>query len=243
MSMNAPAENRLRPENFYPLSLSLNGKEVIVFGGDLSVAFELLRLLEAGALVTVVSAAFVSEIQELHVTYGDRLELVRVSEIKFLEKCVDLARFSLVFALSTNQLANEKAASMASRSSVPFYFVAGSGCSFVPVTIFKRGHIKISVSSDGICPSLEASLMQRIEEVLVNDIDRYSVFLDSVRERLSRQSTSDSCQIWSEINASEALSSALSRNNFEEALGILQQLQQSLELQSERDKQLFDEAN
>ena len=74
---------------------------MIVFGGDLTVAAELLRLLEVGAIVTVVSSAFVSEIQELHVTYGARLELVRVSEVKYLEKCQDLARFSLPKSCST----------------------------------------------------------------------------------------------------------------------------------------------
>lgn len=237
--MSTQAKNCLQPENFYPMSLSLKGKEVLVFGGDMTVSFELLRLLEAGARVTVVSAAFVSEIQELHVTYGGRLELVRVSEVKFLEECQDLARFSLVFALSANQLANERAAAIASSSRVPFYFVASAGCSFVPVTIFKRGHIKISVSTDGICPSLETALMQRIEEVLVNEIDRYSVFIDSVREQLGSQSTDDSWQTWSEMNASEALASALSRSNFEEALSIIQQLQKCPDLSED----LSDEAS
>ncbi|MFA7341311.1 MAG: NAD(P)-dependent oxidoreductase [Candidatus Obscuribacterales bacterium] len=235
--MNTQTKNCLQPETFYPLSLSLKGQEVIVFGGDLTVAAELLRLLEVGAIVTVVSSAFVSEIQELHVTYGGRLELVRVSEVKYLEQCQDLARFSLVFALSANQLANERAAAIASSSRVPFYFVASAGCTFVPVTMFKRGHIKISVSSDGICPPLETALMQRIEEVLVNEFDRYSVFLDSVREQLSSeseaQSSGDILQTWSEINTSEALASALSRHNFEEALSIIQQLQRRSSLSEE----------
>ncbi len=231
--MSAQAKNRLLPENFYPLSLSLRGKEVIVFGGDLAAFSELLRLLEAGATVTVVSSAFVCEIQELHITYGNRLELVRVSEVKYLEKCEDLARFSLVFALSTNQVANEKAAAIAASSKVPFYFVAGSGCTFVPVTVFKRGHVKISVSSDGICPPLETALMQRIEEVLVNDFDRYSVFLDSVREQLNAESVADGLKTWSELNASESLASALSRRNFEEAINIIQQLQKNSELSAD----------
>lgn len=237
--MSAQAKNRLLPENFYPLSLSLRGKEVIVFGGDLAAFRELLRLLEAGATVTVVSSAFVCEIQELHITYGNRLELVRVSEVKYLEKCEDLARFSLVFALSTNQVANEKAAAIAASSKVPFYFVAGSGCTFVPVTVFKRGHVKISVSSDGFCPPLETALMQRIEEVLVNDFDRYSVFLDSVREQLNAESVADGLKTWSELNASESLASALSRRNFEEAITIIQQLQKNSELSAE----ISEEAN
>jgi len=195
--------------------------------------------LEAGAAVTVVSSAFVCEIQELHITYGNRLELVRVSEVKYLEKCEDLARFSLVFALSTNQLANEKAAAIAASSKVPFYFVAGSGCTFVPVTVFKRGHVKISVSSDGICPPLETALMQRIEEVLVNEFDRYSVFLDSVREQLNTESVADGLKTWSELNASESLASALSRRNFEEAISIIQQLQKNSELSAD----ISEEAN
>mgnify|MGYP000294705145 CR=1 FL=1 len=240
--MSAQAKNRLLPENFYPLSLSLRGKEVIVFGGDLAAFSELLRLLEAGATVTVVSSAFVCEIQELHITYGKRLELVRVSEAKYLEKCEDLARFSLVFALSANQLANEKAAALAASSNVPFYFVAGSGCTFVPVTVFKRGHVRISVSSDGICPPLETALMQRIEEVLVNDFDRYSVFLDSVQEiqeQLSTESVADGLKTWFELNTSESLASALSRQNFEEAISIIQQLQKNSELSAD----ISEEAN
>ena len=79
--------------------------------------------------------------------------------------------------------------------------------------------------------------MQRIEEVLVNDFDRYSVFLDSVREQLSSeseaQSSGDILQVWSEINTSEALASALSRNNFEEALSIIHQLHKRSSLNEE----------
>lgn len=237
--MSKQTTNRLLPENFYPLSLSLRGKEVIVFGGDLVAFRELLRLLEAGATVTVVSAAFVCEIQELHVTYGNRLELVRVSEAKYLEKCENLARFSLVFAFSASQLANEKAAAIAASSKVPFYFVAGSGCTFVPVTVFKRGHIKISVSSDGICPPLETALMQRIEEVLVNDFDRYSVFLDSVQEHLHTESLADGLKTWSELNVSESLASALSRHNFEEAISIIQQVQKNSELSADISEEAY----
>lgn len=223
--MSAQAKNRLQPENFYPLSLSLKGREVIVFGGHLAAFEELLRLLEAGACATVVAAAFVSEIQELHVTYGSRLELVRVNEAKYLENCQDLTRFALVFALSANHEANEKAAAIATSSKVPFYVVGSSSTSdrsFVPVTIFKRGHIKISVSSDGICPPLETALMQRIEEILINDFDRYSLFLESVREQ---QSSDGDLQKWHDMIESEGLASALSRNNFEEALSIIERLQ------------------
>lgn len=225
--MSAQAKNRLQPENFYPLSLSLKGREVIVFGGDLAAFDELVRLLEAGACATVVAAAFVCEIQELHVTYGSRLELVRVSEAKYLENCQDLTRFALVFALSANHAANEKAAAIATSSNVPFYFVGNpasntSSSSFVPVTILKRGHIKISVSSDGICPPLEVALMQRIEEVLFNDFDRYSLFLDSVSEK---QSIDGSLEKWRDMIESEGLASALARNNFEESLSIIEHLQ------------------
>ncbi|CAN5332870.1 bifunctional precorrin-2 dehydrogenase/sirohydrochlorin ferrochelatase [soil metagenome] len=231
--MSAQAKNRLLPENFYPLSLSLKDKEVLVFGGDLAACNELLRLLEAGASVTVVAAAFVSEIQELHVSYGNRLELVRVSEVKYLEKCQGLSRFSLVFALSSSEMANENAAALAASSGVPIYRLgyngSGQGSNFVPVTIFKRGHVKIAVSTDGICPPLETALMQRIEEVLASDFDRYSLFVDSVSEQLNSYSVEsqvgESSQTWTAMKTSEALASALSRNNFEEALGIIRQLQ------------------
>jgi hypothetical protein len=84
--------------------------------------------------------------------------------------------------------------------------------------------------------------MQRIEEVLVNDFDRYSVFLDSVQEiqeQLNTESVADGLKTWSELNVSESLASALSRRNFEEAISIIQQLQKNSELSAD----ISEEAN
>lgn len=209
---------------FFPLSLSLNEAPVLVFGASPSAQEILLRLLENGAEITLVATLVCEEVQQLQVAYGRRLRLVKSSVADFLVNH-NIGAYKLVFALSPKAEINMQVVAAAQMAAVPVS-VPGSAVSssFVVPATLKRGNVKISVSSDGLCPPLESSLISRIEELFVAEFDRYSIFLSEYKEKLeaaSQLGASELSQLTRMLNASDELASALARKNFEEALRIV----------------------
>ncbi len=219
-----------RYESFYPLGLALSGKNVAVFGGNEDAYGALLHLMEAGANATVIAHGFVSEIQELQLTYGSRIELLRLSAAKYMEESPLLQAggqaFSLIFSFVDNSDVGDRLLALARQCSIPVFAqnnIRASG--FVPATVLKRGHVKISVSTDGLCRALESVLTARIEELLINDFDHYSLFVATVQEKLEADS-----ELSALMSNSQELASALSRSNFDEALKVIDHLKdQSVE--------------
>ena len=208
---------------FFPLSLSLNEAPVLVFGASPSAQEILLRLLESGAEITLVATLFCEEVQQLQVAYGRRLRIVKSSVADFLVNH-NLGAYKLVFALSAKAEINMQVVAAAQMAAVPVSVPGSASSSFVVPATLKRGNVKISVSSDGLCPPLESSLISRIEELFVAEFDRYSIFLSEYKERLeaaSQLGAGELSQLTRMLNGSDELASALARKNFEEALRIV----------------------
>ena len=208
---------------FFPLSLSLNEAPVLVFGASPSAQEILLRLLESGAEITLVATLVCEEVQQLQVAYGRRLRIVKSSVADFLVNH-NLGAYKLVFALSAKAELNMQVVAAAQMAAVPVSVPGSASSSFVVPATLKRGNVKISVSSDGLCPPLESSLISRIEELFVAEFDRYSIFLSEYKERLeaaSQLGAGELSQLTRMLNGSDELASALARKNFEEALRIV----------------------
>lgn len=208
---------------FFPLSLSLNEAPVLVFGASPSAQEILLRLLENGAEITLVATLVCEEVQQLQVAYGRRLRIVKSSVADFLVNH-NLGAYKLVFALSAKAEINMQVVAAAQMAAVPVSVPGSASSSFVVPATLKRGNVKISVSSDGLCPPLESSLISRIEELFVAEFDRYSIFLSEYKERLeaaSQLGAGELSQLTRMLNGSDELASALARKNFEEALRIV----------------------
>jgi precorrin-2 dehydrogenase/sirohydrochlorin ferrochelatase len=95
---------------------------------------------------------------------------------------------------------------------------------FVVPSLIKRGHLKISVSTDSISHPLELAIVQRIEAMFVSEIDSYTLFLTRMKELVVGAAKEkafahqDSWQrLLSNLAESEEILHALQRRNFEEA--------------------------
>ncbi len=231
----APDKRGLRTAepSYFPIAIDLNGKNVLVVGAHNLAYREVLRLLESGAYVDVVAPHMVAEMQALSETHGARIGLKRRH---FGDEDVEMLQshhYVLVFAHSATAEENLKVV-LSAKSSHTLAFVSemASDSSFVTATTFKRGPLKFSVSTDGYSLPLEKALMQRIEATLVNDMDRYVLFLTSLKERiinlLSHASGSVSGQNAAEriraLGNSEDFLMALKRQNFDEANMIFDQI-------------------
>lgn len=206
---------------FLPLSLAVEGKNAIVFGGSKRVLKEITRLLENGANVTCVGSVVDSEIQELCVVYGERMKVVRKSSRAYLEQASADCKFDLILAM-TSFAESEKIGAHFSEQSVYILHNPSRSRVDLPSTL-RRGHLKISVSTDGLCEPLEQAILSRVEEVLLADLDRYSLFLGSLKEKLEAlRDEGEIAAIMQAMECTEEFSSALSRRSFDEALKLLE---------------------
>jgi precorrin-2 dehydrogenase/sirohydrochlorin ferrochelatase len=211
--------------SYFPIGLDLNGLHVLILGGPRGTLAEVSRLLEFGARVDVITPRVAAEVQAL--------ATIRVGQLSISQRNLsdaDLAKvesghYALVFALGKSTSETERLERAANRASIPFYSAPGSGgkSNFVMPSMFKRGHLKIAVSTDGISSAVEESLIKQIESALISDLDRYSVFLNSIVEKMSALANQDHYSpdtkraIENRIAESPEILSAIDRHNFEEA--------------------------
>lgn len=207
---------------YYPIGLKVSGERVLVAGGGRYALPEITRLLEFGAVVDVVAPNVMSEIQELAITHGHRLKVVRGRVDELLGGKIKVSDYLLVLALNNRANENVRILKAASDAGVLCYGPDQiESSTFLIPAIFKRGHLKIGVSSDGICPSLEQALLHRIEASLVTEIDRHVLFANLVADRFGRLESRMRQKVVRVLADSAELYSAIQRGNFEEATSIL----------------------
>ena len=228
--------------SFYPFALNLKGSDVLVFGGGEQALRETLKLVDAGAVVTLLTAsknaannnsestdlAFQDlALKDLLVTHASKIKALDLTPMQYLQSqpAPVLSKFALAFCFAADfDNSNDLLAQSLRTAGVNCHLIYQPEKSkFVTATVIKRGHLKIGVSTDGFCQPLEKAITRRIEELFVHDFDHYSLFLASVQERLAafQQSYPES---WFDLNMrlrAEPFFLAISRQNFEEALRII----------------------
>jgi precorrin-2 dehydrogenase / sirohydrochlorin ferrochelatase len=210
---------------FFPISIDLSSQSLLVVGGGRQAYLETLKVLEYGAHVDVIASHMVAEFSSLKEIHGTRVNLLRE---KFGEEAIARAKqkkYSLVYALSYADEENRAAIEMARETSALIYACDHLNSStFVPPTSIKRGHLKLSASSDGLSPLLEEALVQRIEAHLLSDIDKYVLFLSNLKERIdalkSSIEPSHANKTARELASTEEILFAIKRLNFDEALSV-----------------------
>jgi precorrin-2 dehydrogenase/sirohydrochlorin ferrochelatase len=210
---------------FYPINIKLRGKRVCVFGGTAQALAELARLVQFGANVDVVSPHMVAELQDAAVAYGDRISLIRRKPNDDDLKKIKNKEYALIFACFNAAEENEPIIRAAKEAGVLVSAANDAGQSdYVVPSLIKRGHLKITVSTDNISQALERAVVQRIEAIFVSEIDSYTLFLTSMRELMERIKSdkvlSDPAtfrEVVRSLADSEGILHALQRRNFDEA--------------------------
>lgn len=207
-------------------------RRVLFLGGGKETMKEAHRLLEFGARVDILSQRPTREVEELATTHSHRVRLIKKS-VDCLDS-LNLEEYCLAFAFSKFEEANAKlirscvskpGRPLVSASTLSSFFRAAD---FLPPATLRRGHLKISVSTDRVSPALEQVLINRIEAEIQSELDNYSLFLESAAEMLdglpSPIKESKRLHLLNSLArycAGDDIRSALRRNNFSEANQLL----------------------
>jgi len=164
--------------------LNIKGKNAVVFGGGKTAKRRVMKLLKAGALVTVVSREFEPGLGDLE---DENLRLVK-QEIKegteFIKNC-DIVLIATDDGALNDSLEREARAlrRIVNRADRTSDFV-------IPATL-ETGDVTISISTGGKSPAIAKNIKKRIKRVLTED-DLYLIEIEEfarkkLKEKVEKQ--------------------------------------------------------
>jgi siroheme synthase-like protein len=160
---------------YFPLFVSMEGVPCLVIGGGRVALRKILTLMEFGAAVTVVSPRLLPEIEAL-----SGIKLVRR---KFREQ--DLEGISFLFAASSDELCNRRAAQLGRERKIPVNAADLPGdCDFFFPALVRRGDVVVGVSSAGKSPALTGRVRALVERALPDDLAGFAGQMGSMRKEI-----------------------------------------------------------
>lgn len=145
---------------YYPINLDLDGRRVLVVGGGVIAEGKTRQLIEAKAVVRVVSPAL-TEPMHKWVEQGTIIWRQGV----FTDN--DLEEVWLVISATDDQAVNEAVAQAAAERKLLCNVVDQTAlCNFITPALITRGDIQISISSGGGSPSVAQRVKREIGELI-----------------------------------------------------------------------------
>ncbi len=143
---------------YYPVNLVLEKKKCVVAGAGAVAARKVRRLLECGAFVSVISPKITSGLKRL----------AEKKKISFKNKGLELKDLNgacLVIAATSDRKINSFVSSYCRKKGVLINVVDSPlECNFILPSVVRRGSLTISISTDGISPSLAKKIRQDLEK-------------------------------------------------------------------------------
>ncbi|RQD72704.1 MAG: bifunctional precorrin-2 dehydrogenase/sirohydrochlorin ferrochelatase, partial [Candidatus Syntrophonatronum acetioxidans] len=170
--------------SFYPLSLDLNGRKVLVVGGGKVALRKVKTLLSFKARVHLVCPEALSSLEELAHKGEIVFHLDRYRR-EFLKGS------TLVIGATDDQQVNRQIARDARRENIPVNIIDNPElCTFLVPAVVKRGSLTISVSTEGKSPALAAQVRKELEASYGKEYQLFLDYLGKVRS-LVREEVSD----------------------------------------------------
>lgn len=163
----------------YPVNLNISGRVCLVVGGGKVALRKVRSLLDAEALVRVVSPVFENEFEKLAESTPD-LELCR----RGYRSC-DVEDTFCVFATTSDSETQELVQRDAKQSGALLNSASDpAACDFQVPAQIKRGDFLLTVSTGGASPAFSRVVRQRLEQEYGDEYGHMSLLMAIVRQRL-----------------------------------------------------------
>lgn len=162
----------------YPIFLTVTNKPCLIVGGGEVATRKAERLLNAGALVTVVGEKMASRLQKL--TKNKKLKLEQRKFHPF-----DLKGKFLCIAATNNRKLNSTIAALAKQNGVLINVVdTPSESNFIVPSVVERDLLMIAISTKGRFPGYAKQLRQQLEKQFGPEYGSYLNLLVQVRQQI-----------------------------------------------------------
>jgi precorrin-2 dehydrogenase/sirohydrochlorin ferrochelatase len=163
---------------YYPVFLDIADKKCVVVGGGEVAARKVKRLLDCGAIVSVISPKLNSELSALK---NDK----RISHIssEYDSKRIDGA--SLVIGATDDEKTNAAVSQDATAKGIPVNIVDDpQKCDFILPSIVERGNLVIAIGTGGKSPALARHLRQELESRYGAEYEMFLQILGRLRPQM-----------------------------------------------------------
>lgn len=166
---------------WYPILLNLKCRTCIVIGGGAVAARKVRGLLDAGAIVKVISPELTSELSSL----------AEAGTIQVVPKAYadgDLEGASLVFAATDRPEVNASIASEAQRRGVPVNVADGSAeGDFIVPAVLRRGDLVLTASASGAGPAVASRIICELSSRYGPEYEKYLIALRKIRSMIKAE--------------------------------------------------------
>ena len=161
----------------FQLSLDVKGRACLVLGGDDEAAEKVLRLLDAGAKVTVINPTLNDTLRKL--TAGakilHRVRLFRSTDAQGVALVINTLRSDTDFSRSLYELALKERFLLCTVDQPQF------STAMLPA-IVSRGHLRVALSTSGVAPALASRLRQDLEPLFDEEFQSFLEWLSTIRD-------------------------------------------------------------
>lgn len=172
----------------FQISLDVKGRSCLVLGGDEEAAEKTLRLLDAGAKVTVVSPTLNDQLRKLTASAKilHRVRRFRETDAQGAVLVINTLRDDPAFSRSLLELAQKERFLLCS--------VDQPECSnaLLPAVV-SRGHLRLAVGTSGVAPALASRLRQELEQVFDEEFRLFLDWLAALRDE-TKEAEPDAAQ-------------------------------------------------
>jgi len=171
--------------SYYPVFLDLRGRPCLVVGGGSVAHAKIVRLLRAGAVITVVAPTVVELIEAL----AARGEVTIVARPYV---SADIRGFQVVVAATDDAEVNRRVASDARCAELLVNVADAPEISrFIAPAVLERGKLQIAVSTSGVSPAFATFIRDQVANVIGPEFATALTILGRVRERLRSRTMED----------------------------------------------------
>ncbi|CAH1057983.1 precorrin-2 dehydrogenase/sirohydrochlorin ferrochelatase family protein [Paenibacillus pseudetheri] len=169
---------------FLPIMLNCEGQQVVVIGGGAVAERKVSGLLEAGAVVKVISPSLtdtlVAQAKKGLMTWHDRAYAPG-----------DLRGAFLVYAATNDRTINEEVAQESKRLGIHVNVASHAEAgNFITPGVVCRGRLTVAVSTSGAGPLAAAKIKSVLEEALDAAYEPYLDFVHTMRTRIKEKESS-----------------------------------------------------
>ena len=199
---------------FYPVFLNLNGRNCVVIGGGRIAEGKVLKLLDSGAKIVVISPDTTQGLRGI-VERGD----IELKPRRY--QAGDLDGAFLVIAATNDRDVNQEIFEEAEGLGVLLNAVDDPArCSFIAPSIVERGPVTLAISTGGASPALARKLRETLAESPALDWADATGVLSKARRIIKEQQVTVDPQRWQCSMTQELLGLARSGRE-DEALELL----------------------
>ncbi|OIJ10797.1 hypothetical protein BKP37_17195 [Anaerobacillus alkalilacustris] len=164
----------------YPVQLNLHNKSVVIVGGGKIAERKLLKLLETGAKITVISPTITNTIKA-----NVAQEIVKWKQKEFFSEDIDDA-FLIIAATNSPKINLQVLESCNDQQLINLVDNPVQSNFIVPATI-TRGKLSISVSTSGASPGLAKKIICEIANQYDSSYESYIDFLAQCRTEVQQK--------------------------------------------------------